>query len=225
MQIPIHLFGVAAAFLTLFATSATIFRFRKIQAEYTRKFVHIGTGLLTLSFPFLLDSFAEVALLCGGFMLLLAASLRWNLLPSINRVERKTHGSLSYPLAVILCYGAMEQFGGEGFGALLWFYLPMLVLALADPAAAFAGKGPKTTRFRVGEGEKSLEGSLAFALVTGLVVLICAPLIAANGMSFALLLLSITTTTTLAEAYTPNGLDNLTIPGTVLVNLLIFNLL
>lgn len=47
---------LAAAFLGLFGIAEWLFVTYKPQAEYTRKFVHIGTGLLSLLFPLLLTS-------------------------------------------------------------------------------------------------------------------------------------------------------------------------
>lgn len=222
MQLSANLFFLATAFLILFALSELIFRIFKPEAEYTRKGVHIGTGLLTLLFPLLLESTAEVVLLCTSFILLLASSRRWNFLPSINGVERKTYGSLSYPIAVILSFWAMETFAEEqGKARLIWFYLPVLTMAIADPAAAIIGRHFKSRKFNIGDGTKSLAGCLAFwisaRLVCGVSLVLLGfninPLIAMPGIGVS----SMT-----AEAVSPYGLDNLTIPMAVLLYLYIF---
>jgi len=222
MQLSLNLFLLAGAFLMLFALSEIVFRVSKCEAEYTRKGVHIGTGLLTLLFPLLLDSMTEVILLCVSFMLILLASQRWNLLPSINDVGRKTYGSLSYPVSVILSFWAMETFANnEGNERLIWFYLPILTMAIADPAAAFIGRRFSSKKFRIGDGTKSVAGCVGFWIFARLV---CTGLCFFLGLNvnplFALPGVGIVSMT--AEAASPYGFDNLTIPLSVLGYLYVF---
>ena len=67
---------LATAFLALFAISEFIYRTFKVEAEYTRKFVHMGTGILSLLFPVLLNSHWEVLILCTTFSVILMASFK-----------------------------------------------------------------------------------------------------------------------------------------------------
>jgi len=222
MLLSMNLFLLASAFLMLFLLSELIFRKFKPEPEYTRKAVHIGTGLLTLLFPIMLDSVAEVLVLCISFMLLLIASQRWNLLPSINDVKRKTYGSLSYPIAVILSFWAMEVFAdGEGKGRLIWFYLPVLTMAIADPAAALIGRSISSRKFLIGDGSKSLAGCVAFWIFARLVCTFSFFLLELN-VNPLLALPGIGVGSMTAEAVSPYGLDNLTIPIAVLLYLYVF---
>ena len=85
---------LASSFLALFGIAEILYHFLKMQAELTRKIVHIGTGLLTLLFPLMLSNHWYVLFLCTSFAAILLASLRLNLLPSINAIGRKSAGSL-----------------------------------------------------------------------------------------------------------------------------------
>ncbi|MGE8381849.1 MAG: phosphatidate cytidylyltransferase, partial [Sphingobacterium sp.] len=95
---------LAMIFLLLFALSEILYHRFKIRVEFTRKLVHIGTGIISLLFPILLISHWSVLLLCGLFAVILVLSLKFNLLRSIHAIDRKSAGSLAYPAAVYLCF-------------------------------------------------------------------------------------------------------------------------
>lgn len=214
---------LSLAFLGLFALAELLYRHFKVHAEHSRKLVHVGTGLLTLLFPLMLRSHWEVMFLCASFALILFGSQRLHLLPSINAIKRYSHGSLCYPLAVwfsFWTYEQMAQQSGTLFPPLYYFYLPVLTMALGDPAAALVGRKWPLVKFRVGSGTKSLGGMLAFCCAAFLLVggfLYFAP---PAGMPLERMLLTagvISVVACLAEALTPWGLDNITIPLIVIV--------
>lgn len=216
---------LALAFLGLFALAELLYRRFHIQAEHSRKLVHVGTGLLTLLFPMLLRSHWEVMFLCASFAVILYGSQRLNLLPSINAIKRYSHGSLSYPLSVwfsFWTYEQMSQEAGRIFPPLYYFYLPVLTMALGDPAAALIGRKWPIAKFRVGAGTKSLGGMLAFFCTAFLLIagfLYFAPPEGINAGRMLLVAGIISLVACLAEALTPWGLDNLTIPLIVILTL------
>ena len=122
-------------FLALFGLAEFLYHKQKVKAEITRKIVHVGTGLLTLLFPIFLHDQWQVLFLCTAFLLILLASLQFKLLPSINSIDRVSHGSILYPVAVYGCYLAYS-YADKG---LFFFYLPILTLAICDPLAALIG--------------------------------------------------------------------------------------
>ncbi|TND08135.1 MAG: phosphatidate cytidylyltransferase [Bacteroidetes bacterium] len=208
---------LAASFLVLFGTAEILYHKMKIKAELTRKFVHVGTGALTLLFPVLLDNHWYVLFLCASFAGILLLSLRFNLLKSINAIDRESHGSISYPVAIYGCYLFFSQHRDAdpgGNGAYLFFYLPVLMLAVCDPVAALFGKRWPLGPYRVSGGNKSMLGSAMFFVSA---VILCTALgYAFSGTrteGFILLSVIISFAGTIAEALSGKGLDNLTIPG------------
>jgi phytol kinase len=220
---------LSAAFLGLFGVAELLYRRFGVQAEYTRKLVHVGTGLLTLLFPLLLHSHWNVLLLCASFAGILLLSLRYHFLPSVNAIRRTSHGSICYPVAVYLAFLVYEMTRERGVSALhplLFFYLPILTMALCDPAAALVGRRWPVWHFRVGSGRKSLMGTAAFWGVS--VVLTTALMLGfqADTATWGFLALtagSVATVTCLTEAFTPNGLDNVSIPIAALLCLWAIN--
>ncbi|HRF80511.1 MAG TPA: hypothetical protein PL070_10545 [Flavobacteriales bacterium] len=199
---------LALAFLVLFASAEWLHHKRRFKAEITRKYVHIMTGLLTLSFPFALKDHWHVLFLCSSFLLILLLSMRWGLLRSINGVDRETFGSLLYPMVVFGCYLAYEH-----FALFVFYYLPILILAICDPMAALVGKRWPRGRYTVLGHTKTLSGSFAFfstALVLGLLLFLGAeearPL---EGLTLALIIAAVTS---VAEGVSHKGYDNLTVP-------------
>ena len=210
---------LAASFLALFGVSELIHRFTSTKVELTRKLVHFGTGILTLLFPVFLTSSWSVLLLCTSFAVILLVSLRYSLLPSINAIERKSHGSILYPVAVYSCFLGYENMDHD----LMLFYAPILLLAMCDPVAALFGKRWPIGEYQIGSDTKTFMGSGAF-LISALLVLTGLAIIFNEQFSFKFgyeLLLS-ALSATIAEAVSGKGTDNLTIPLSTLGMLSIF---
>lgn len=200
---------LSTSFLVLFACGEFLYHVLKVKAEYTRKWSHIGTGFITLLFPTMLSNHWWVLVLCATFAILLSTSIKFNFLKSINAVDRDTLGSLCYPLAVYTSFLAYVWKGNT-----LFFFLPMLIMALADPAAALVGKRWPWKPYSVGKQKKSVAGSLAFLVVsTMLAVYFLGGMTTSEHIS---LVLTIAVSSTLAEAFSAKGYDNVTIPWTVI---------
>lgn len=204
---------LATAFLGLFGIAEVLYHYVKVKVELTRKLVHFGTGLLTLLFPVLLNNHWLVLFLCASFAAILLVSIRFNFLKSINAIDRESAGSICYPAAVYLCYLGYDHFNGK----YIYFYLPVLTLAICDPIAALTGKTWSVGKYRIGKDNKTMMGSTmffisCFLLSLGMLLLNHASLgIAAVAASLAIGIIC-----AFVEAVSPRGFDNLTIPLTAL---------
>lgn len=208
----IHCLWLGACFLLLFASGELLYHKFGVRAEYTRKLIHIGTGILTLLFPVFLRSHWYVLLLCGSFAVILLVSLKYNLLKSINAIDRKSHGSISYPIAVYSTFLFFDFFSGDA-AQKAYFYIPVLTLALCDPIAALGGKRWPWKPYKVGSGTKTMTGSILFFVsATLLSIALLATLSTTSGISLVLLSMCIALVTSVTEALSRNGFDNLLIP-------------
>lgn len=206
---------LACCFLALFALAELLYHVGKVRAEWTRKIVHIGTGLLTLLFPVVLGSHWPVLFLCASFLVILLASLQFGWLPSINAIDRFSYGSILFPIIVYLLF-LIFQMADKG---LIVFYLPILILAICDPVAALVGKRFPFGKYRILRCGKSVAGSLAFLMSALLVTAVT--IFAFNIVtSRMLLILWVPAIGTIAEALGVRGMDNLTIPASVVLTLL-----
>ena len=205
---PWYWIGVmGAAFLALFAL-ADLLRYVTKRPEPGRKLAHVGTGLLALCFPAVFAESWPVYLLCGAFVVMLVASQRRGFWEGINGVERKTHGSVAFPLAVAALWWASGALHHPAVYA-----LPLGVLTLADPAAALVGQNWPLRRFRVFSADRSVGGTAAFFVValvaSGLLSWLGLAPSATAGVTVAVALV-----TTVAETLSQRGWDNFWIPIT-----------
>ncbi|MBL1278700.1 MAG: hypothetical protein COA33_000375 [Fluviicola sp.] len=206
------------AYLILFASAELFYHKLKFKAEVTRKYVHIVTGLLAMLFPILLDNHWFVLILCSSFLIILLLSLKFQLLPSINAVERITNGSILYPIIVyslFLLYQEFDQY--------MFYYIPILILALCDPIAALVGKKWPAGKYTFFGHTKTLSGSFGFliaALITSLALTMGVEKI--NFADAILISIVISIITALSEAFTHKGFDNLAIPASAVAVLLLY---
>lgn len=206
---------LASGFLLLFASSELMYHKFKVKPEITRKYVHFLTGFITLLFPFMLNNHWFVLLLCSLFAGLLVLSKVFRFLPSINKISRESVGSFLYPALVYFCYFISDLFGSK-----IYFYIPILILAVADPFAAFFGKKWPLGQYTVFGHSKTLVGSTAFflcSLATVIITFWFNEFIVFKKIPIAFVL---ALSTTLIEAVSHKGYDNLTIPGTALLILI-----
>lgn len=208
---------ISGLFLALFVVAELLYRLVKIPAEYTRKLVHIGSGMLTLLFPLYLTALWQVAVLCGTFLLLLILSKKLGWLPSINAIKRPSVGSSIFPVAVfaVFCfYMWSKQYEIQQYNPLFNFYGPILILAFCDPLAAFVGR--LSTENDAKEKRKTWAGSIAFFvgafLMTVLLITFFASSTSTSLPATLLLAAAMGAVCALAEAAASGGWDNLTIP-------------
>lgn len=212
---------LAGSFLLLFAIAEGMYHYMHIKAELTRKTVHFGTGVLTLLFPVLLKNHWLVLFLCSSFAVILIFSLKFNLLKSINAIDRKSAGSICYPISVYICYFVYEQYNYSYH----YFYVPILILAICDPIAALFGKKWPLGKYKVGNSHKTILGSSMFFLSSFLLTLFLYlySVQITSTFTFLLTCLVVSSVTTIVEAFSKNGYDNITIPLSALITIISIN--
>jgi dolichol kinase len=222
---------LALLFLSLFAVAEILYYKFKVRAELTRKLVHIGTGFLTLLFPIMLHDQRTVLILCFTFALIILASLKFNFLRSINGIDRKSYGSISYPVSVYGCYlvyyylkpGSPDPYIYPN--PYVYFYLPILTLAVCDPVAALTGKKFPYGQYKIGKDVKTATGSSSFFVSSVVLTLFVYWFLYPNFFSIENMLpiaLLIAVFSTISEALSGKGIDNITIPVVVLLVLILF---
>ncbi|MBI5203182.1 MAG: hypothetical protein HY925_16445 [Elusimicrobia bacterium] len=201
---------IAAAYFMLFTLSA-LGALNGMRPVWVRKLAHACTSLLALSYPAVLRDNWAVAAMCGVILAHLAVIRAWPPANSkfgviLGGLERDSWGDLFLPVAI----GATYYLSG---GDRIQFTVPILIIGLADPAAALVGERWGRLRYKTFEGTKTVEGSAAFFAVA----FVCA--IAALGFATEpvrgqdlVLAAVLGAIVTLVECVTWRGIDNLTVP-------------
>lgn len=212
------------AFLLLLTFNELIYRRLGLKGEITRKFAHFSATLSTISFPFFFKHHGYVLLLAAFFFLLLFFSRKKTTLKSIHDIDRKSVGSYMLPVAVYLTFLVYFKFGQD---QKILFILPMLVLAISDPAAGLMGLNLQRFNHNIElhglQLKKTWLGSGTFFVSSFIISLFA---IYFSRMAFDLktfwLALGIALAGTLTELFSWRGTDNLFIPLSVVVMLLLF---
>ncbi len=204
-------------YLLLFLLAEFAYHKVKIKVEYTRKAIHIITGVIALFFPLFIQHPLDLILLCGGFAVLLVITMKYNLLQSVNNVDRVSRGSILYPVAVIICF--MFYYYNDNY---IYFFIPILTLAMADPAAALVGRKYPIGKYTLRQQTKTMAGSGSFFVVAFIISLIALNLIEnGNLMQHIWISLLVATVTTIGEGLSFKGDDNLVIPVFAIVSLIV----
>lgn len=214
----IYLIGIGL----LLVFNELIYRRLNPAGEITRKFAHFSAVLATVPFPYIFPSHWYILVLALLFAGVLFFTRKGKQLKSIHGVERKSIGSYLLPLSIYLTFlisSLMEN--------MFVYILPMLILAVSDPMAAILGINIKTYNGRIKLFGKKLNktwlGSGAF-LVSSFVISIIA-LYFHRGI-FDLktfwLAMAMAVVTMFAELISWRGSDNLSIPLSAVLVLVLF---
>jgi phytol kinase len=210
------------AFNLLLVFSELIYRRLGLKGEITRKFVHFTATLSTIPFPYLFDNKWIVLALVIYFLVLLILSHHRKQLRSIHDIERASYGTYLLPVALYLVFLLSLHYENKFF-----FILPILVLAICDPIAGILGLNMQSYNHNIKVFNKKLKktwlGSSSFLVSCFLTSIIA---LYFNRMVFDAktfwLALSIAVVSTLAELISWKGSDNLFIPLSVLLMLILF---
>lgn len=193
-----------------------------VNSEITRKFAHFTATLATVPFPYIFSSHWYVLILALIFFAVLFITQYGKLLKSIHGVERKSIGSYLLPLSIYVIFLISSTHHNK-----FLYILPMMILAICDPMAAILGMNIKTRNGQIvlfgHKFKKTWLGSGAF-LVTSFIICLIALYFhrAAFDLKTFWLASLIAVTSTLGELLSGRGSDNLTIPLSVVIILMLF---
>jgi phytol kinase len=193
-----------------------------LHPELVRKLAHVGTGSLALTLPWIFDRTWPGVVVSSLAIIVLAASrsvpfMQRHLGGVVDGVSRVSLGDCYFPAAVAALFAITH-------GQPLLYVIPLLLLTLADAAAALVGVSYGRWHFQSPDGTKSAEGSVACFTASFLAVHVPLLLLGDTGRLETLLVaLSLAILVTLLEAVGWGGLDNLFIPlgGYVLLDRLL----
>ena len=219
MSAPVQIFVAFASVAVLLGLMAAVKRLaqtRNISPEVQRKLVHIGTGLYALTLPWLFTDDWPVYMLVG-LTLIVMAVLRMPVFAkggigeTLHGVERQSYGDLLLALAVGTVFLLSE-------GNAILYILPIATLTLADAAAALTGSRYGRKFFQVEDGQKSIEGSTVFFVITLIISMVCLLLLSdVSRPNVILLSVLVAAFGTLVEADSWRGFDNFFLPTGLMI--------
>ncbi len=202
--------------LSVLVVLGALFGFMRIfqgglPAELSRKGVHVGMGLICLTFPWIFHEAWPVIVLAvfaiGGLAAVrFVPLLRQGVGGVLGGVERQSLGEFYFPAAVATVFVLSA-------GDALLYGISVLTLTVADTVGALIGVRYGFKQYRTDEGLKSAEGSVAFFTAAFLSVHVPLLLFSETGRTECLLIgLTAGFVVMLLEAIAWRGQDNLIIP-------------
>ncbi len=160
MNEPLNFVLVTVGLTALVLVADQAKKIYNIEPKKTRMFVHVAVSVVIFFAPYFFVSKLYPALLAGVFIIVNFASIKLGLFKGMN-VDKKNLGTVYYPVSFLVLV------------LLLWDTYPyivstaMLIMGLADPAAAIAGSSLKNTHKVSAFGEhKTFEGASAMFIVS-----------------------------------------------------------
>ncbi len=198
------------------------YRRLKVKGEITRKFAHFTATLATVPFPYIFTSHWYVLILAAIFFVVLFATQFGKQLKSIHDIERKSVGSYLLPFSIYITFLISCLLDNK-----FLYILPMLILAVCDPMAAILGMSTKKNNGKIKlfgiKTTKTVIGSCAF-LVTSFIISLIALYFHRGVFDLKTfwLAMALALAGTLAELVSWRGSDNLSIPTSVVIVLILF---
>ncbi len=196
----VYVFGVLGL-------AETLRRALRLGVEFTRKGVHIGVGMWAFGTAALFSSPWAAIVPPAAFVVINYVSYRRNLFQAMESADKSNLGTILFPLAFI----AMTLIFFDRSKAL--FVASLMPLTWGDSFAAIVGRRWGRHRFTLAGAARSGEGTLAMLALS--FVSVALTLLGFGWPADVVLLyaLPMAFVAALAEAISPAGLDNLTVPG------------
>ncbi len=209
--------GLIIAFTYIFVVigfAEVLRRWRGYGTGFTRKVIHIGVGMLSWLVPFLFDSPWPFVFACLTFVIINLLDYRYGFFSAMASSDRSNLGTVYFPLAAAVV------------ALIFWDTPPLMVAALmpltwGDGLAPVVGQTYGRNTYTVFSHTRTLQGSMAFFVMGGLFTWLAlwvmpgppdiAPLEAVLP-TFVIL-----SATTLTEAVSPWGLDNLSVTAVAII--------
>ena len=196
--------------------------FEKRGEEASRKFIHIMLGNWWFIAMYFFSNVWFAIFVPITFVIINYVSYKRNLIKVMEREQQDGLGTVYYAIALLIL--AIVSFGIYHKPEL--GLVPNLVMAYGDGFAAVVGKWIKSKTYKVGETTKTVAGSVTMFVIS----LVCIVSFLIIRYTFgvwqiALIGVVIAIVATIIEAISGKGIDNISVPISVLVMLLMIEMI
>lgn len=205
-----NLIGIVVSFLfvgLVIGISSVLSSRDILSVEGSRKFIHIGVSNWWIIAMIFFNNKVMAAIVPIIFIAINYLSYKLNLIKAMERNEGKNDlGTVYFPISLlILVILTFSSFSHPYVGA-----LGILIMGYGDGLAAVIGKSIPSRKFFIMKNEKTIAGSLTMLGVSFLVAFIILSMYPKGNVILPALIIA--SFATFVEAFSPYGLDNLSVP-------------
>lgn len=203
------------AYATCLLLLASGFRkFFHVPPDLTRKLIHIGAGMWVFGVLALFDRWEVGIIPFATFILLNYLFYRYRILDAMDTAD-SSPGTVYFAISVTLLFALLWRPHSPVDGSPI-AVAGVMAMTWGDALAALIGKKYGKHRYKIGNSERSWEGSAAM-FVASATAIFCVlwflPTTFHLSVAKALLVAVVSAVgATLAEAVSPHGTDNLSVP-------------
>ncbi len=207
--------GIIVSYLAIILVILTAKLFEKKGKEASRKFIHIALGNWWLIAMYFFDNVWFAIFPPATFVIINYISYKKDVIKVMEREKNEGLGTVYYAIAllitVIVTFGIINK--------PILGLVSIFIMAYGDGFAAIIGKKVKSMKYKVFDTEKSIAGSATMFVIS--LIIIGIYLCMSNSQLWILKSIICSLILTLIEAVSIKGTDNLTIPMSALVMLMI----
>ena len=212
-----NLIGIIIATLYIFiiiGLAELLRKWRGYSSNFTRKVIHIGVGMMSWALIFVFTSPWPFIIMCMLFAVLLYLDFRFGFFPAMASKDKNNMGTVYFPIAA-----AATVF-------VFWDQPPLMVAALmpltwGDGLAPVVGRAYGKRPYYIKNHKRTVEGSLGFFVFgfvfTWLALWLMPGLPEVAPVAAILPASTVMVLTTMVEAVSLWGIDNLTITAVAIL--------
>lgn len=210
------LVGIVVSYLYIGLVIVGAKQFEKKGKEASRKFIHIMLGNWWFIAMWFFTNVWSAIFVPITFVVINYISYKRDLIKVMERDKQDGLGTVYYAIALLIL--AVISFGI--YQEPILGLIPTLVMAYGDGLAAVIGKLVKSKTYRVGKTTKSIAGSITMFVISVMLITIY---FIYQGTPLALTIpiaLIMSFAVTVVEAVSTKGIDNISVPMSVLIMML-----
>ncbi|MGV0101865.1 Phosphatidate cytidylyltransferase [Nostoc sp. DSM 114160] len=220
-----HFIGLAISYvyaISLLVIGEGLRRLLGVKPDLTRKVIHIGAGMWTFGVLLLFKNWEIGIIPFATFIGLNYLFYRYRIIGAMD-TQDSSPGTVYFAISVTLLFGLLWRPDGP-VDSVAIAVAGIMAMTWGDALAALIGKRFGQHKYQVGSSVRSWEGSAAMFITSTVVIFLVllllpgsllSPLAKPLSFGWALLTAVVTATfATLAEAVSPHGTDNLSVPLT-----------
>lgn len=208
--------GIVVSYLYIAIVIIGAKQFEKRGKEASRKFIHIMLGNWWFIAMYFFTNVWFAIFVPITFVIINYISYKRDLIKVMEREEQDGLGTVYYAITLLIL--AILSFGI--YQKPILGLIPTLIMAYGDGLAAVIGKLVKSKTYHIGETTKSIAGSITMFIISMILIVLYFLYMGTPFINTLQIAVIMSFAVTIIEAVSTKGIDNISVPISVLIMML-----